>query len=87
MQLPAGIRADRFADAQLEAGDAVMTRLYAYVRCHLVLPFLNLIMISNNFFSKVKDDGGRIDEQMEKNTGAQVRLQPFDPFELDTIHC
>ena len=38
------------ARAALGAGDAVMTRLWSYV----------------------KDDGGRIDEQIDKNTGQQT---------------
>ena len=49
-QLKPGTTAARFAAAQIEAGDAVMSRMY----------------------EKVKDDNGRMDEQIDKRTGVQV---------------
>jgi hypothetical protein len=42
-QLPAGTPADKFAAAQLEAGDAVMTRLYDYVSNIIVSPKSDIV--------------------------------------------
>ena len=53
------------AQAASSAGDAVMTRLWSYV----------------------KDDGGRIDEQIDKNTGAQTSAAALTWSYANILHA
>ena len=59
------VTARDLATAQLAAGDAVMSRLWDYV----------------------KDDGGRIDEQVDKNTGAQASAQGLTWSYANILHA
>ena len=53
------------AQAASSAGDAVMTRLWSYV----------------------KDDGGRIDEQIDKNSGAQTSAAALTWSYANILHA
>jgi len=65
LQIKSEITASEFARAQSSAGDAVMTRLWEYV----------------------KDDGGRIDEQIDKHTGAQASAQSLTWSYANILHA
>jgi GH15 family glucan-1,4-alpha-glucosidase len=65
LQINKNITAIDFAKAQSAAGDAVMTRLYEYV----------------------KDDAGRIDEQIDKFTGAQASAASLTWSYANILHA